>query len=771
LFLLCFSAFATAQIVNIPDVNFKNALVNTSCVSQWYGPEEDGTLLGDVDTNNNGEIEVSEAVVVQGLIINNQSISSLTGIEAFTGLWRLECNNNNLSTLTLTQSSQLIYLDCSHNKLTSLTTSFYPNGDMWYEMVLNCSYNQLTVLNIPTGWGYYVNCSNNPLIQLSQATGSYNTVAGLNADNTGFIDFNPSVNYTSLSLKNCTLMTTCTIGGGYSVFVENNPALLHATVLSGGAKDIHNNPLLQSIDLKDGYLSMVTGDMDDPDFDFTDNPALEFVCIDDLGYSYTEGDNTFFNDERDYVQVSPGVAITYYCDFTPGGGYNTISGSIQFNCGASQTSLSGEDVNINIDGVTDGTVNPDDNGDFVIYARNAGTVTPQFGNAYFTVSPATYPYNFPGTGQTQTVTFCVTANGVHPDLEVTIIPIIPARPGFDAVYKVVLGNKGTEIQSGMLTLAFPDEVSDYVTSIPAVDAQATGSLSWNFADLSPFQTREFTVTLNINSPLETPAVNIGDVLSLVASVTTAQTDGTPSDNVNALAQTVVGSLDPNDKAVSRATIALTQLDDYLYYTVRFQNTGTFYAENVVIRDILSKKLDLNTFEVVATSHSCRPVLTRETTNMEGDKLEFIFEGLNLPAAQDNEPASHGFVTYKIKPKNDLVINDVIENSAGIYFDYNAAIVTNTVTTTVTALGTDETDAIVFAIYPNPANQSLTLALNEIVAIQKISVYNSLGQLVKNIVPVIENGRIATDIGDLTTGTYFVQIVTDKGKSTKKLTKL
>jgi hypothetical protein len=213
------------------------------------------------------------------------------------------------------------------------------------------------------------------------------------------------------------------------------------------------------------------------------------------------------------------------------------------------------------------------------------------------------------------------------------------------------------------------------------------------------------------------------------------------------------------------------LDQYLYYTVRFQNTGTFEAENVVVRDLLSDNLAIGSLEIVAASHSCRTLVTPQSFDTPGNKLEIFFDGINLPAEQNNEPASHGFVTYKIKPKNDLVINDVIENSAGIYFDYNAAIVTNTVTTTVTALGTDETDAIVFAIYPNPANQSLTLALNEIVAIQKISVYNSLGQLVKNIVPVIENGRIATDIGDLTTGTYFVQIVTDKGKSTKKLTKL
>ena len=85
----CFfcAAFAVnAQIVNIPDANFKNALVNTLCV------DTDNNNVGDadVDTNNDGEIQVSEALAVIALDVFSNNISDLTGIESFANLQWLD---------------------------------------------------------------------------------------------------------------------------------------------------------------------------------------------------------------------------------------------------------------------------------------------------------------------------------------------------------------------------------------------------------------------------------------------------------------------------------------------------------------------------------------------------------------------------------------------------------------------------------------------------------------------------------------------------------
>jgi hypothetical protein len=71
-----------AQIVNIPAANFKDALVNQLVV------DTNGDYEGDavVDTNNDGEIQVSEAEVVLALLVDGRSIVSMEGIQSFLGL-------------------------------------------------------------------------------------------------------------------------------------------------------------------------------------------------------------------------------------------------------------------------------------------------------------------------------------------------------------------------------------------------------------------------------------------------------------------------------------------------------------------------------------------------------------------------------------------------------------------------------------------------------------------------------------------------------------
>ena len=82
--------FSQAQIVNIPDANFKNTLVNTNCV------DIDGNGSGDVDvdTNDDGEIQVSEALAVLNLHVESRSIGSLEGIQSFANLEHLFGGSN-----------------------------------------------------------------------------------------------------------------------------------------------------------------------------------------------------------------------------------------------------------------------------------------------------------------------------------------------------------------------------------------------------------------------------------------------------------------------------------------------------------------------------------------------------------------------------------------------------------------------------------------------------------------------------------------------------
>ena len=107
-----------AQIINFPDANFKTKLLSTN-----IGINDAIGLYGNsikIDSNNNGEIEVSEALEVYQLYVSESNISDLTGINVFSNLRALYVIGNNLSTLDLSGLKNLEQLQCQRNSLTSL---------------------------------------------------------------------------------------------------------------------------------------------------------------------------------------------------------------------------------------------------------------------------------------------------------------------------------------------------------------------------------------------------------------------------------------------------------------------------------------------------------------------------------------------------------------------------------------------------------------------------------------------------------------------------
>ncbi len=138
--LLSFLGLTQAQVINIPDANFKQALVNGN----------------NVDTNGDGEIDVSEAEAITYLNVANSNITSLEGIDYFKNLESFGFTGNNVSTLSdLSNLTALVTLDCSWNPLTSLDVSKLPSLIM-----LECNYTQITSLDVSTNtqlnhlWAY-----------------------------------------------------------------------------------------------------------------------------------------------------------------------------------------------------------------------------------------------------------------------------------------------------------------------------------------------------------------------------------------------------------------------------------------------------------------------------------------------------------------------------------------------------------------------------------------------------------------------------------------
>jgi len=141
----------------------------------------------------------------------------------------------------------------------------------------------------------------------------------------------------------------------------------------------------------------------------------------------------------------------------------------------------------------------------------------------------------------------------------------------------------------------------------------------------------------------------------------------------------IGSFDPNDKMgfpVGQGEEHLIEANTDLEYLIRFQNTGTDTAFQVVIRDTLSQHLDLTSLQPGASSHDYE--LEVNHTGV----IKFTFPDIELPDSNINEPLSHGFVQFKIKQLRDLTPGTVIKNKAGIYFDFNAPVITNEVVHTI-----------------------------------------------------------------------------------------
>ena len=811
-----YNHIATLNVSNLTNLKILN------CASNWLTTIDVSplTLLEELNCSMNqlASVNVVPLVNLKSLICSNNGIHSLS-LNNLPNLEHLEYGNNQSTSLTFSNLPNMKYLDCAGNSIVTLNASVLPLLEY-----LDCSGNHLTSINVNglTHLSYftfalnqvaainvsglsnlsYLNCSSNQLTSLD-LTGLMNLVTLYASSNSipsiilgsapnltmAYLDFNQltSLDLTGLShlhtlaVYNNQLSSLNLTGLVNLIYLDCHENLLTSVNFSGltnlqtalsehnlfttldfsGAPNFNNlgcgyNPNLTSVNIKNG----------NPNINFysywVDTPSLAFVCAD--------------NDELSYVQqiltqsLNTNVVLNTYCSFTPGGVYNTITGHIIFDgnnngCDANDPILPKVKVEMTQWGINNATFS-NNNGLYVFYTTFADqSVTPVFENAnYFTISPANATVSFPETNfLTQTQDFCITSNGNHQDIEIVIEPINVARPGFDATYKIVYKNKGNTMVSGSLDFNYNDALLDYVSATVAPSSQNTGQLVWNYTNLVPFETRSFYVTLNVNSPTETPPVNIGTLLNFNATINPIITDENQADNQITFTQMVIGSYDPNEiTCLEGDNLPTSEIGKYLHYGITFENTGNYYAENVVVKDVIdTAKYDINSIQLLDNSH---PVYTRITGNV----VEFIFKNINLAAADGNPPVGgHGDVLFKIKSLSNLVNGDVVTKSAKIYFDYNAPIETNAAQTTYQNLSNSihQLDSSI-SVYPNPTNSFVTINCNN--TIKSIELYDVQGRILETS---IENSTTSKlDISEKQNGIYFVKINTENGSKVEKIVK-
>ncbi|MCP4442989.1 MAG: T9SS type A sorting domain-containing protein [Aureispira sp.] len=231
-------------------------------------------------------------------------------------------------------------------------------------------------------------------------------------------------------------------------------------------------------------------------------------------------------------------------------------------------------------------------------------------------------------------------------------------------------------------------------------------------------------------------------------------------------QQSVAAWDPNDKqAQPKGYEAPHYIYDYtqLDYHVRFQNTGSDTAFRVVIRDPLSLHLDPSSIQMGASSHPY-------TWRIYGDGiLEVTFDNIMLPDSNVNEPASHGFIKFRIDQATNNPLGTVINNQASIYFDYNPAILTNTTFHTigdnfVTVILTDVEEAekeeeVAIKVIPNPFQTEATIKVEgKDYQNLELKVYDTMGRQV--VQSSSTNNQFQVYKKDLSTGIFIFQVLSD-----------
>ncbi|HEX8269477.1 MAG TPA: T9SS type A sorting domain-containing protein [Flavobacterium sp.] len=489
------------------------------------------------------------------------------------------------------------------------------------------------------------------------------------------------------------------------------------------------------------------------------NTPIQFICVDRSEIeTVTSG----------YDNVEAPAVINPYCSFTLGGDYHEISGNILVDSGSGcSNNTYGPVFNLQLSASngldTDMFYADSTNGYSHTLPEGSHVVSSQLVDLeHWIVNPPTVEVTFPNAAEPYIQDFCITPAETFSDVEVYLMAVNPARPGFEADYKLIYRNKGNTSVSGSLSLAYNDDVSNFVESSPATATMAPGSLSWNYTDLHPFESREIEFTLLMNTPTDPDfPLNGGDTVTYSAAINSVPADQQPGDNTFNSDQVLVNSYDPNDiTCMQGPVIALSHVGDYVHYRIRFENTGSATAANIVVKEVVDTgKFDITTLIPLGSSHGFR------TEVVNGNEVEFIFEGIDLPF---NDANNDGYVAYKIRTLPTLSVGDSFSAQAQIYFDHNFPIVTNMATTVVSEnLATPGFTRSSIALYPNPANAELTITSHD--QISGIAVYDLNGRKVSH-----RNGVNAmdcvVDVSALAGGMYFIEVQHAGAKEVLKFVK-
>ncbi len=721
---LCFfTAQLKAQWVTLPDTNFVN----------WLNANGYSSCL------NGNQLDTTCPAVVNASIVdcNNYNIQNMEGIQYFDNLDTLKCFENSIVYLPRMSNSvkmllcytnlldslptlpdSLSYLDCSGNNLTYLPPLPGLLRDLkciWNQLTtipplpnqlrtLKCNNNQITGLpSIPVSLitldcydnqltslpplpsVYYLRCWNNQLTSLPALPSNMWELSCFNNRLTSLPVLPPSLQTLSCGQNQITALPS--LPNTIVNFDCQNNLLTSIPAFPASVQNISvgSNQLTSLPELPDSIWSL----------NCFDNPL---VCLPQLKYigNHIDFRNTNVSCLPNYGSVAssyPPLSSLPLCNLFNDDGcpvFWNVSGKAYYDsnrdCGFDSADVRLKNVNtqLKIGGVVRQQTLTGGEG---FYSFDLGTP----GNYELSVDTANIPFRVLCPANNLIINTLTAVDSLQFgndfsleckngfDLVAWSICSSVFRPAaYSAVYskagdlanfygvRCAIGVSGSVqlVMSGPVRYISPMSGSLTPTSVSG------NTVTWSIPD---FGNVNFFSDFNIIVQTDTHAAP-GSIVCFTLIVNPIAGDNNPANNSLTHCFPVVNSYDPNDKQVYPLNdIDSTQKE--LTYTIRFQNTGTAVAQHIYIDDTLDSDLGPSTFQLLAYSHE---PLVQIWENF----VRFNFPNINLPDSTTDEPASHGYVQFKVKLKENLTAGTQIQNTAYIYFDFNPPVVTNTTVNTI-----------------------------------------------------------------------------------------
>jgi uncharacterized repeat protein (TIGR01451 family) len=754
LFFVLFLKFAPAkaQWVTIPDPNFVTKLQQLfpSCMN---GNQMDTTCAGIVNATS--------------LNVQGSNISNISGVEYFVNLEILNCSYNQLINSLPNLPSLLIDLKCNNNQLTSLPA--LPNNLTTFDcydnqlsslpnlpnslISLNCGINQLNSLPALPNSLINLSCYVNQLLSLPDLP---NSLAALSCE---------ANQLTTLPVLPNSL-TSLLCGGNQLSSLPNLPSSLD--VLNCCDNQLVSLPsvpdLMSFFYICNNNISCL---VNLPNLSDTTNQNIlnnPFTCVPNQT-NYSLGFPLCIeNDPLNNPNNCTGVNIT-----------GNIFIDLNSNCAYNPTDLLSQNIPIKL---------YDNQNNFLAqsYTNNGvysfSTLLP---SAYqVKIDDATLPIEM-GCGNANSQT--VNLNTANQTIQNINFPVV-CDAGYD-VYVQSVSSSGwvfpgqihtirtnitdnetwynidcnNTITSGLVTIQVNGPVSFITPAAGALTPTVSGNtFTYTISDFNTLNPNSF----GLNFMTDTTA-QANDPICVHVEISPNPIDADTTNNVYDFCYNVVNSYDPNMKEVYPVNV-LPGYDDWFTYTIHFQNTGNAPAFNIRLRDTLDTQLDLNTFEVLGYSHPA-------TVGVSGNILTVRFNNIMLPDSTSDYEGSMGYFQYRIKPTPNLPTGSQISNTAYIYFDYNAPIITNTTENnfefpvSISSIASSENK---YSVYPNPSTGIFTF--KDAKAIQRVEVYNVMGQEIAVYVGDNTNkvsNQKTINLNGFSKGVYFARI---NGSQVLKLVK-